>query len=91
LYFFTEEVMAIKDESGGVRFKPVCRECGEGFALRRFKAGYRVCLFCGEEAARAARKSWCVLTPHKQGPMFFTQETAREAAIGINNKGGLVK
>jgi len=30
-----------------------------------------------------------VLTPHKQGAMFFTAQFAREAAAGINNKGGL--
>lgn len=78
-------------EAQGVRFKPVCRECGDGFALRRFKAGYRLCLFCGEEAARVERMSWCVLTPHKQGAMYFTKEAARDAAVGINNKGGLVK
>ena len=49
------------------------------------------CLWCGEEVARSERKYWCVLTPHKQGPMFFTAESAREMARGINNKGGLVK
>jgi hypothetical protein len=46
-------------------------------------------LFCGEEAAREERRGWCVLTPHKQGAMFFTAQFAREAAAGINNKGGL--
>jgi len=35
--------------------------------------------------------SWTVLTPHKQGAMFFTPEFAKEAARGINNKGGLIK
>jgi hypothetical protein len=28
---------------------------------------------------------------HKQGAMLFTPAFAREAAIGINNKGGLIK
>jgi hypothetical protein len=49
------------------------------------------CLACGEAAALRARTSWTVLTPHKQGAMLFTAEFAREAARGINNKGGLVK
>jgi hypothetical protein len=41
--------------------------------------------------SRVERSSWCVLTPHKQGPMFFTAESAREMAKGINSKGGIVK
>jgi hypothetical protein len=66
-------------------------ECKQPFAPARRKAGYNVCLECGDKAAARERKSWCVLTPHKQGAMFFTAEYAREAAVGINNKGGLVK
>lgn len=74
-----------------VKRKPVCRVCGDVFSPRRVRAGYKTCLFCGEEEARLERKSWTVLTPHKQGPMFFTAESARSMAKGINNKGGLVK
>lgn len=44
------------------------------------------CLWCGEEVARAERKSWCILTPHKQGPQYFTAESARVMAKGINSK-----
>lgn len=73
------------------KMRPVCAECGDVFAAARRKAGYRLCLMCGEEAARIERQHWTVLTPHKQGAMFFTAEFAKEAAVGINNKGGLVK
>jgi ribosomal protein L37AE/L43A len=66
-----------------------CPRCGDDIDPRRVALGYWLCLMCGEEAAREERRSWCVLTPHKQGPMFFTSEFAREAAKGINNKGGL--
>ena len=66
-----------------------CRTCGDDIDPRRVVLGYRVCLLCGEEAARAERASWCILTLHKQGAMLFTPEFAREAAKGINNKGGL--
>ncbi len=69
----------------------LCRVCGDEVNERRALLGYRVCLICGEEQARQERKSWTVLTPHKQGAMFFTAQSAREAAIGINQKGGLVK
>lgn len=77
--------------------KVLCQGCWGG-TLSRARASMLtkekkpiLCLSCGDIAAKEARKSWTVLTPHKQGPMFFTAETAREVAIGINNKGGLVK
>ncbi len=66
-----------------------CIQCGDPVPSARTDLGYRVCLLCGEEAAREERRGWCVLTPHKQGAMFFTAQFAREAAAGINNKGGL--
>jgi hypothetical protein len=66
-----------------------CVNCNDDIDPRRVALGYRVCLLCGEEAAREERTRWCVLTPHKQGAMFFTSEFAREAAKGIGNKGGL--
>lgn len=71
--------------------RTVCTSCGEKVAAKRAQLGYRVCMPCGEENARTERKSWCILTPHKQGAMFFTAANAREAARGINNKGGVIK
>lgn len=69
-----------------------CIKCHvNGIGKKRAKYGHLICKACGEDKAKQERKSWCVLTPHKQGPMFFTPAYAREAAIGINNKGGLVK
>ena len=65
--------------------------CGDVVPRARAALGYRLCLPCGESLAVKQRESWCVLTPHKQGPMYFTAEFAREAAAGINNKGGIVK
>jgi hypothetical protein len=70
----------------------LCTSCHwEKVPYKRWRAGYMTCLPCGEEQARETRLGWCVLTPHKQGPMYFTSESAREMAKGINNKGGLVK
>jgi len=43
-------------------------------------------LSCGEDAAQTQRKSWCIMTPHKQGAMFFTVDSAKELAKGINSK-----
>jgi hypothetical protein len=73
-----------------------CVVCGEDVDDRRVKILREdekplTCLFCGEEQSREERRHWTVLTPHKQGAMFFTRESAREMAKGINNKGGLVK
>jgi hypothetical protein len=66
-----------------------CLGCGEKLAGLNVRVGR--CDDCREDAAIEARRHWCVLTPHKQGPMFFTNNFAREAAKGINNKGGLVR
>ena len=68
-----------------------CLMCGEYLSRGRWELGYKTCLFCGEEQARQERSRWTILTPHKQGAMFFTAEYAREAAKGINQKGGPVK
>ena len=70
---------------------PMCRICGDEIDPPERARIKPICLSCGEHAAREERRSWCVLTPHKQGAMFFTAEYAREAAKGINNKGGLIK
>jgi hypothetical protein len=68
-----------------------CPRCGDDIDPRRTALGYCLCLWCGEDEAKAERRSWTVLTPHKQGPMFFTSDFAREAAKGINNKGGIYR
>jgi len=38
-----------------------CVECGDDIDPRRVAIGYRVCLWCGEEAATNARKGWTVV------------------------------
>jgi hypothetical protein len=68
-----------------------CRTCGDLITPLARAAIKNTCLPCGEEAATQERKSWCILTMHKQGAMLFSPSFAREAAIGINNKGGLIK
>jgi hypothetical protein len=68
-----------------------CTQCGEPIEPETLKQTGTLCGKCRETNACDVRLSWCVLTPHKQGAMFFTPEFAREAARGINNKGGLVK
>lgn len=54
------------------RMKPKCMECGDTYSAKRARAGYKVCLWCGEEAALRARKSWCVAGISKSNPMLIT-------------------
>jgi len=69
-----------------------CIKCHtNGIGKKRAKYGHLICKPCGEVKAKEDRKSWCIVTPHKQGPMFVTAESAFEVVVGINNKGGLVK
>ena len=70
------------------RMKPKCSDCGETFSAKRARAGYKLCLWCGEEAALRERKLWCVAPMHKSNYMLFT---TTEDLKSINNKGGLVK
>jgi predicted RNA-binding Zn-ribbon protein involved in translation (DUF1610 family) len=69
----------------------ICKQCGESLHPKRVKLGYSLCLECGEEDSERIAKSRCIVAPHKQGYMFFTDAVAREIVKGINNKGGLIK
>ena len=44
-----------------------CRECGDDIDPRRAVLGYRLCMFCGEEAATVERMSWCVIQEYSKG------------------------
>jgi ribosomal protein L37AE/L43A len=66
--------------------KPTCRACGDRFHPARFQAGYKVCLPCGEDEARAVRHTVAPL--HKSNYMLITSRTD---LAGLNNKGGLVR
>ena len=68
-----------------------CYECGSEIKPPDRQLLSSLCKKCGEKASKAEQKTWTILTPHKQGPMFFTAQSARVMAKGINNKGGLVK
>jgi len=68
-----------------------CHWCGSDIEPPQRQTVSSLCEECGEKKSKEDQKGWTVLTPHKQGPMFFTAESARAMAKGINNKGGLVK
>lgn len=68
-----------------------CHRCGSDIEPPDRQLLSCLCKKCGEKKSKKDQKGWTILTPHKQGPMFFSQSFAKEAAKGINNKGGLVK
>jgi ribosomal protein L37AE/L43A len=63
-----------------------CNSCGDSFPLARYALGYKTCLFCGEDAARATKQ--CIVPMHKSNyvPIFNPADL-----VGINSKGGIVK
>lgn len=63
-----------------------CTHCDDEIDPRRYALGYRICLFCGEEAAREERRGWTIAPLHKSNYMLLT---SKEDLKGINNKGGL--
>lgn len=64
-----------------------CRECGDDIHIERWQRGYKLCLFCGEEAARIERKSWTVVQEYgKGGYMYVTQASAQRTLTQTNQK-----
>jgi hypothetical protein len=64
-----------------------CRECGDDIHIERWQRGYKLCLFCGEEAARVERKSWTVVQEYgKGGYMYVTQAAAQRTLTQTNQK-----
>jgi hypothetical protein len=69
--------------------KYICINCGEDiFPKKRAEIGYRTCLWCGEDAAKAERESWCVVQEYQKGGyMFVTAEAAHTTVKQTNQKG----
>jgi hypothetical protein len=64
-----------------------CRNCGDDIHSERWSLGYRVCLFCGEEAAREERMSWCVVQEYGKGNyQLVTPASARVTLKQTNQK-----
>lgn len=64
-----------------------CRNCGDDIHSERWSLGYRVCLFCGEEAARMERMSWCVVQEYGKGNyQLVTPASARVTLKQTNQK-----
>lgn len=66
---------------------PTCSECEAPFPAARQRAGYNLCLSCGDAAAKAERKSWTVLQPYGKGNyQFITSTAARDVLRQTNQK-----
>lgn len=65
-----------------------CPRCGDDVPAARAALGYRLCLWCGEEEAKAERRSWTVVPMHKSNYVLLTD---KRDLHGINNKGGLFR
>lgn len=64
-----------------------CVDCGDEFPIERWQLGYRCCLMCGEDNARAERRSWTVVQEYgKGGYMFVTAESAAVTLKQTNQK-----
>ena len=64
-----------------------CTQCGDDMHSERWALGYRLCLFCGEEAAQTDRASWCVVQPYGKGPyMLVTVASAHQTVKDTNQK-----
>lgn len=64
-----------------------CQVCGDEFPEARWQLGYKCCLFCGEDQARAERKSWTVVQEYgKGGYMFVTPAAANTTLKQTNQK-----
>jgi len=50
----------------------VCIRCGDDVMPERAALGFRLCLFCGEEAAKQERATWCVVPLHKSNYVLVT-------------------
>jgi hypothetical protein len=64
-----------------------CRECGDDVHIERWALGYRLCLFCGEDAAAVERASWCVVMEYGKGNyQYVTPESAFQTLRNTNQK-----
>jgi hypothetical protein len=66
-----------------------CPQCGDDIDPRRALLGYRLCLWCGEEAARTERKSWTVIQEYGKGGYMFVTPTSAPTTLKQTNQKNL--
>lgn len=63
-----------------------CTHCGDDVRVERWNLGFRLCLFCGEEAARIERKSWCVIQEYGKGNYQLVTPASAHATLKNTNQ-----
>jgi hypothetical protein len=63
-----------------------CADCGDDYPSERSQLGYRTCLFCGEDRAKAERMSWCVIQEYTKGNYQFVTQTSAPATLRNTNQ-----
>lgn len=64
-----------------------CSKCGDDVAQARWELGYKVCLHCGEQQARADRAHWCVVQEYGKGAyQLVTPDAAFKTLRETNQK-----
>jgi hypothetical protein len=63
-----------------------CTLCGDDIPSARYKLGYRTCMMCGEEAARAIRAAWCVVQEYGKGAYQLVTPTAARQTLRETNQ-----
>jgi len=65
----------------------ICHTCGDDISPKRYLLGYRTCLYCGEEQAKADRLHWCVVQEYGKGAyQFVTPQSAKRTLRETNQK-----
>ena len=63
-----------------------CTHCGDDVHIERWNLGYRHCLFCGEEAARVERMSWCIVQEYGKGNYQYVSSTYARTTLRDTNQ-----
>jgi len=64
-----------------------CAQCGDEYPSARKELGYKLCLWCGEDQAKAERASWCVVQEYGKGNyQFVTAASATRTLKQTNQK-----
>jgi len=64
-----------------------CAQCGDEYPSARKELGYKLCLWCGEDQAKAERASWCVVQEYGKGNyQFVTASSAVRTLKQTNQK-----
>jgi hypothetical protein len=62
-----------------------CNRCGDDIDDRRYKIGYKTCLFCGEEDARAYKHT---IVPMPKSNYIVVTDMSLLQGLNSSHKGG---